>query len=173
MDISSRQLKSPASVLRTVAVLEAAKGVLVTCLGLGLVSLSHRHLGLESVAENLLYVLHIDPGWHISKIFLAAAARLGDTNLLMLAAIAAAYSMLRFVEGYGLWTGRVWAQWIALISGIMYLPLEIYELIRKPALAKWIILLINLAIVVYIAWLRSLGRSHFARRAGNRDNTGR
>jgi uncharacterized membrane protein (DUF2068 family) len=140
--------------LRTVAIFEFAKGLLVAVLGLGLVSISHRGLDLEDIARSLLYVLHINRGRHLSQVFLRAAERFDDVNLLAIAAGAAVYSILRFVEAFGLWTGRMWAQWLALVSGAVYLPLEIYELIRKPTTSRWMLFSVNLLIVAYMAYLR-------------------
>jgi uncharacterized membrane protein (DUF2068 family) len=48
----------------------------------------------------------------------------------------------------------VWAEWLAIVSGAIYLPFELYNLIRRPSAFHWVILLINIAIVVYIAWVR-------------------
>jgi uncharacterized membrane protein (DUF2068 family) len=53
-----------------------------------------------------------------------------------------------------LWNGRAWAQWIALLSGVVYLPLEIYSLIHKSTLHKWALLSLNVAIVAYMAYVR-------------------
>ena len=69
-------------------------------------------------------------------------------------AIVLAYSSLRFVESYGLWRQRAWAEWLAIVSGAMYLPFELVNLIRHPSRVHWAVLLINIAIVVYIAWVR-------------------
>jgi uncharacterized membrane protein (DUF2068 family) len=77
-----------------------------------------------------------------------------NADLLTVLAIALLYCSLRFIESYGLWRQRVWAEWLAIISGAVYLPLELYNLIRRPSVVHWVILLINIAIVVYIAWVR-------------------
>ncbi len=146
--------KSELGGLRAVATLEFSKGLLVVLVGLGLVSLSRHDMGLEDVAENLLYILHINPDWHLSQIFLHVSERLDDMNLVTVAAVAAAYSVLRFIEAYGLWRARVWAEWLALLSGLIYLPLEIRHLIRKPGPVSWLVLIINLLIVAYMAYLR-------------------
>jgi uncharacterized membrane protein (DUF2068 family) len=140
--------------LRAVATLEFSKGLLVVLVGLGLISLSRSDLGIEDIAENLLYILHVNPGWHLSQIFLNATARLDDMNVVTVAVVAAAYSTLRFVEAYGLWRARVWAEWFALLSGVIYLPLEIHHLIRKPGMVSWAVLIINILIVAYMAFLR-------------------
>jgi uncharacterized membrane protein (DUF2068 family) len=59
------------------------------------------------------------------------------------------------VESYGLWKQRVWAEWLTLISGASYLPLEIYELGRRASTVKWTVFLLNLVIVLYMAYLRA------------------
>ncbi len=140
--------------LRAVATLEFLKGLLVVLVGLGLISLSRHDLGLEDVAQNLLYIFHINPDWHLSQIFLHATERLDDMDLVKVAVFAGAYSLLRFIEAYGLWRARVWAEWFALLSGLIYLPLEIHHLIRKPDAVSWAVLLINIGIVFYMGHLR-------------------
>jgi uncharacterized membrane protein (DUF2068 family) len=70
---------------------------------------------------------------------------------------------MRFVESYGLWKQRVWAEWLALVSGASYLPLEIYELSRRASAAKWTLFLLNLVIVLYMAFLRVQDRQPHGR----------
>ena len=145
--------------MRAVATLEFSKGLLVVLVGLGLISLSRSALGVEDIAENLLYVLHINPDLRLSQVFLNVSARLGDMNLMTVALVAAAYSSLRFVEAYGLWRARVWAEWVALLSGLIYLPLEFHHLIRRPGVVAWAVLIINVVIVLYMAYLRLESRA--------------
>jgi uncharacterized membrane protein (DUF2068 family) len=145
--------------LRAVAVLELSKGVLVALLGFGLISLSHHGRDLGEIAQNLLYALHISPVRHVSRAFLAAATRLNDLNLMAVAAGAAVYSIMRFAEGYGLWKGRVWAQWVALVSGMVYLPLEVREVLRRPTPVRLAVFLVNVAIVLYMAYMRIPSKS--------------
>jgi uncharacterized membrane protein (DUF2068 family) len=53
-----------------------------------------------------------------------------------------------------LWRARPWAEWIALISGAMYLPFEVLKLAHKVTPLHVSILLINLAVVAYMFYLR-------------------
>jgi uncharacterized membrane protein (DUF2068 family) len=140
--------------LRTVSILEASKGMLVLLVAFGFAEIIHLHIDLEDAAQNLLNFLQIDPGRRISHALMHAAGRMMDANLITVLGIALMYSSLRFIESYGLWRQRVWAEWLAIISGAIYLPLELYNLIRRPSAIHWAILLINIAIVVYIAWVR-------------------
>jgi uncharacterized membrane protein (DUF2068 family) len=147
--------------LRAVALLEFTKGLAVLLLGFGLLSLAHRDAW--EVAENFLELLRINPDHRYAQIFLNLADRLNDTKLWLVAAATAAYSTLRLVEAYGLWKARVWAEWVALASGAVYLPFEIYELLRKPTGVRAAILLINLAIVLYMVYLRTWARGRNTR----------
>ena len=89
-----------------------------------------------------------------AAVFLRAADKLEDVNLLLVAIGAGVYIVLRFIESYGLWFGRAWAEWLALISGAIYLPLEIVELFRRATPIRLGIFLINVLIVLYMGWLR-------------------
>ena len=137
-----------------VAILEGTKGVLVLLAAFGFAEILLRHIDLEDAAQNLLYVLHIDPDRRISHALMHLAGRMMDANLITVLAIACVYSTLRFIESYGLWRQRVWAEWLSIVSGAVYLPFEFYNLIRRPTMAHWVILLVNIGVVLYIAWVR-------------------
>lgn len=138
--------------LRTVAVFEAAKGLLVLLLGLGALRFMHRDL--DDVAEQIIRFLHASPGGRISNLFIAAASRANDKSLWAIAAAAMVYAIVRFAEAYGLWYAREWAEWFALLSGAMYLPWEVLSILRHPHPIKWAVLIVNLAIVLYMLVLR-------------------
>jgi uncharacterized membrane protein (DUF2068 family) len=144
--------------LRSVAMFEAAKGILVLVLGLGLLRFLHKNL--EDTAEQVIRFLHASPGGHLSNLFINAASHASDKSLWALAGAAVIYSVVRFAEAYGLWNAREWAEWFALLSGAMYLPWEMYSLIRHPLPVKWVILLANLAVVIYMIVLRVQANAH-------------
>ena len=150
--------------LRTVAVFEAAKGLIVLLLGLG--ALRFIHKDLDDVAEQIIRFLHASPGGRLSNLFVAAASRANDKSLWAIAAAAMVYAIVRFAEAYGLWYARDWAEWFALLSGAMYLPWEVLSILRHPHPIKWAVLLINLAIVLYMLVLRiQAGARSVARQA--------
>jgi len=128
--------------------------VLVLLAAFGFFEIIHHNIDLDAVAGNLLYFFHVNPNLRISHVVMRLAGRMMDTDVLTVLTIATVYSSLRFIEAYGLWRQRVWAEWLAIVSGAIYLPYELYKLVRRPSLFHWTILLINIAIVVYIAWVR-------------------
>lgn len=134
--------------IRLVAVFEALKGVLVLTAGLGLLSLVHHDL--QATAERLVRHSHLNPARHYPRIFIEAASRTNDSRLRSLAVLAFLYAAMRFVEAYGLWRIRVWAEWFAIVAGSLFLPVEIYEMFRRATWMRGIVLLTNLSIVAYL-----------------------
>lgn len=139
-------------VLRAVASFELSKGLVVLAAGCGILFLIHKDTW--EIAFNLLQILHISPDHRLGRVFLTWADSLTDRKLWAIAVVALAYSSLRFVEAYGLWKARVWAEWVALISGALYVPIEVREIVRRPNLFHTSLLLVNLAVVLYMAYLR-------------------
>ncbi len=156
----TRQLRA----LRAVASLELTKGLIVMLAGFGVLSL--RHHDVWGVADSLLYLLHINPDRHYARIFLDWADEVTDTKLLVIAILAMVYSLLRFVEAYGLWRERAWAEWLALVSGGLYVPFELWDLLHKPTWIRAGILLVNLIVVGYMAYLRIEERARRQQPAG-------
>jgi len=140
--------------LRTVAVFEACKGILALVSAYFLITLIRRDVDFEDAAEHILFSLHISPGHRWSQQFLHAADQISGLNLAMIATIAVAYALLRFIEGYGLWKQRAWAEWLAIVSGCLYIPFEVYKVVRRPNELHWLILGINILVVLYIGWVR-------------------
>jgi uncharacterized membrane protein (DUF2068 family) len=140
--------------LRTVAVLEALKGCLAMVIAYALVAMRRRDVDFGEAAEHILFFFHINPEHHWSQQVVHAADKMSIPSIAMIWGIALSYAILRFLEGYGLWRQRAWAEWLAIISGCLYLPFEIYKLIRHPNAFHWAILGINILVVLYIAWVR-------------------
>jgi len=141
-------------VLRAVASFELSKGLVVLAAGCGVLLLLHRNT--SEIAQSLLTLLHISPDHRLAHLIMRQANRITDKKLWTFAGVAACYSIMRFVESYGLWKARAWAEWIALISGAMYLPFEVRELIRRLSLFHSALLIANLAVVLYMVYLRSM-----------------
>ncbi len=137
--------------LRAVASFEALKGVLTLVLMVVVIAF-HEHA--EDIVDNLLFHLHLDPERKLSQTLMNAATRLSDMRVITIAAAAVSYASVRFVESWGLWHRRVWAEWFALLSGALYLPLELLKLTEHPNWIHWAIFLINIVIVLYMLWVR-------------------
>jgi uncharacterized membrane protein (DUF2068 family) len=64
------------------------------------------------------------------------------------------YAILTTIEAIGLWYQKAWAS--ILVVGLVgiSIPFEVLELIRSPSILKFLILLINLAVLGYLIRFR-------------------
>jgi len=131
--------------VRAVAVYEGIKGVLVLAVASGLTLV---HKDVHAIAMRLVEHARLDPAAKYPSIFLTAAADLQDMRLLLLASAAFGYVAIHFAEAYGLWHRRAWAEVLAASSAGIYLPFEVYELVRKTTALRASLLVANAAVVV-------------------------
>lgn len=141
--------------LRGIALFEAGKGLLAVMVAVWLLSLLHKDI--QNVAEHLLRFLHrifrLNPDGHLARSIVRGARRVTPSNLHLWIGGTILYSIIRFAEAAGLWLEKQWAEWFALISGCLYLPIEIYELAHHATPIKWAVFATNVLIVAYLAWL--------------------
>jgi len=143
--------------LRTIAMFEVTKAAIVLLVGCGLFHLMHKNL--DEVAERLVRVLHVNPEGKLSNLFFELASHSNDRNLWVLALGTFAYASVRSTEAYGLWREREWAQWFSLLSTALYLPPELYWIVRHPNWLKCSVFLVNVAIFLFMVGLRINRRS--------------
>jgi len=137
--------------LRVVSIFEAMKGLLVLLTGFGL--LAYIHKGLHLAAEQLVRHFHLNPASRYPRIFLDLADHVTDAQLWVLALSALLYAVVRFIEAYGLWLQRRWAEWFGLFAGAIYVPIELFEVVRKITWPRVTLLIINATIVAYLSFI--------------------
>jgi uncharacterized membrane protein (DUF2068 family) len=134
--------------LRTVAVLEALKGAAVIALCVVLLSLLHKDL--NTVVDHLTQWLRLNPDSRVADWFYDLADRTTGRGIWAAATVGLAYSACRFVEAYGLWHERHWAEWFAVISGALFVPVELFAAIAHPHWARLLVLVGNTLVVLFV-----------------------
>ncbi len=134
--------------VRAIAVFEAFKGCIGLIAGFGILSLMHRDIA--DFAEDLVGFLHLNSEGRLAHRIVETVTKLNPSNIKLFFILSLVYATVRFVEAYGLWRLRAWAEWFAIISGSLYIPFEIYEFIQKPTFTRAGIVLVNIAIVIYL-----------------------
>jgi uncharacterized membrane protein (DUF2068 family) len=138
--------------------------------GLGLIGLGVLVLVFRNSRENLhqsfnrdlplLRPLADQIGWNIddSKVVSSVnrAFSLSPTTLLWIAIALFAYAAVQFVEATGLWLMKRWGEYFAVVATSIFLPLEIYELTEKVTVLRIVLLLVNIAAVVWLIWSKRL-----------------
>jgi uncharacterized membrane protein (DUF2068 family) len=111
---------------------------------------------LHQRANDLQVQLSLEPGRHLlGRLIAWILGRLGShPNLIGVAAIC--YGLLECVEGIGLAMRRRWAEYLTVLATAALIPFEAYEVIHKVTLFRVGALLLNLAVVAYLAYRKRL-----------------
>jgi len=143
--------------LRAIALFEGAKGALAFAAACGVLSL--RHTDLHAATDEFLLRHGIDPERHYTRLFIESVARATHSHAGQIAAFGFAYALIRFAEAYGLWRGKHWAEWFAVISASLYLPWELTHFVRHPRPFTAGVILFNLTLIFYLGRLLARQRA--------------
>ena len=134
--------------LKAIAIFEATKGVAALASTIGLLALLHHdlhHLALELVGH-----FGLNPTEHFPALLLGYVDQVNGTPLRSVVLLGSAYITIRMVEAYGLWFDRSWGEWVAALSGALYVPFEIQHLIHHTTVISALVLLFNLGVVGFM-----------------------
>jgi uncharacterized membrane protein (DUF2068 family) len=134
--------------LLLVAAYKLVKGLALLALGIGALSLLHKDLAAE--AARWIDLLRIDPQNHYIQSLLARIARVDTRKLKGLSIGTFLYSGVFLTEGVGLALRKRWAEYLTILTTASLLPLEVYEIAKRFSMAKIVVLLVNIAVVVYL-----------------------
>jgi uncharacterized membrane protein (DUF2068 family) len=82
---------------------------------------------------------------------LVLLGRADSHKLEELGAVLFAYASLFLVEGCGLVAKKRWAEWLTVIATASLIPFEVWECTRGMSLGKVATVVINVAVVIYLA----------------------
>ena len=145
---NSNLLPNGSKALHAIALFEGVKGIAAITASIGLLSLAHHDI--RAMAYALIGHFHLDPEAHYPRLLLNDATWLANVNLRQTVKLAWAYAAIRLLEGYGLWKDRAWAEWLAALSGAVYLPLELSHLVKHLTVINNLVLIGNVGVVAYM-----------------------
>jgi uncharacterized membrane protein (DUF2068 family) len=115
-------------------------------------------VGAGSVFDTAAWLGALD-GHRAVQRAVARLASLDERALRDLAIAALVYGAVFMTEGIGLLMRRRWAEWLTVFVTGSFVPFEAYELVHRPGPGKLVTLVINVAIVIYLAWRRITARA--------------
>jgi len=128
--------------------LKLAKAALLLAAGFGVLKLLHHDVA--EVVERWINLLQLDPDNQHIQSLLTRVWFIDDRQLKEIGAGSFGYAALFLTEGIGLLLQKRWAQYFTVIVTASFLPLEFYEVIRGPSVLKTILIVSNVAILVYL-----------------------
>jgi uncharacterized membrane protein (DUF2068 family) len=148
---------------RVIGALKLSSGLLLFAAWVGMFRLLHHDLSRQ--VEWLVRHLHLDSENRVVHTALVRVAGIDHKTLHAIQAGTFFYALLHVVEGTGLILERDWAGYLMVIATSALVPVELYEIVHKVNALKLGVLVINLALVVYVAV--KLRQEQRQRRAGS------
>ena len=151
-----------APTLYFIVAIKLTKGVLLLLLALSIFSLANKDL--PELFNQFLGWVHLDP----ERSFFTGIADWLDTvtptNMRVFASGTTLYGLFLLIGGTGLAFRAKWAIWLAIGESAFFIPIEVFELVRKhapaaenhphifahPKIGVAIVLAVNIAIVWYL-----------------------
>jgi len=134
--------------LLLIGAMKLLKGLGLLVLGASLLSLVHRDAA-ETI-RHWLEFLRIDSHARLVEELLAKVAGVNRHTLRQLGVGTLLYAAVFGTEGVGLILGATWAEYMTACVTVSFLPIEGYELITRASVVKALVILINIAVVVYL-----------------------
>ena len=152
-----RETQPVDTIVRLIIVERTVIGILVLVLAAALLTNSR---GVVLLARQWVSELDVNPERRLIPTVLSTVLRpVGQfsTRTVVLTGIGALlFGALELTEAIGLARRRRWAEYLTVIAGCIGIPLEVEEVLRRQTPVRISILLINVAIVIYLAWQKHL-----------------
>jgi uncharacterized membrane protein (DUF2068 family) len=136
------------SLLPWIVVFKALKATTLTAVGIAL--LATRQADPVDLLIQLALSVHLPLSSELFDRALTFATHLTVGRQTALAFTAFGYAALMGTEGIGLYLRKPWARWFTIIATGSLVPIEVYEIVQEIRLLRIIILVINVAVVIYL-----------------------
>ena len=134
---------------------KAFKATTLTALGIAL--LTTRRSDPSDLFIRLTLAVHLPLTSHWLDSAIVWLSNLTVTKQTTLAITAFAYGTVMGTEGVALYLRKSWAPWFTIVVTSSLIPIEVYEIARKPDLMRVLLLAVNLWIVIYLWRHRDMG----------------
>jgi uncharacterized membrane protein (DUF2068 family) len=150
-------------VLRAFAVERFLRFLIIGAAAYGVWRFKSDQAGIERAYNNdlpAIRALYRDLGFDLNHSRLLGLIQhsfmLTPRTLTFLAIGLAAYALIELVESVGLWLGKRWGEYFAMVATSIFLPYEVYDLTVKITWLRVAAFVINLLLVIYLVWTKRL-----------------
>jgi uncharacterized membrane protein (DUF2068 family) len=154
--LRGKELRS-AFILRLLAIERWVRGLVIVLLGVAVLRLESTQVSLRALFDQDLRSLkpffdqihfNVSDSATVRSIERVLRARRSTLNLI--AGGLFFYGALQVFEGIGLWSLKRWGEYVAVVGTTVFIPLEIYEITENVSWLKIVILIVNVAAVLYL-----------------------
>lgn len=131
------------AMLRVIGGFKLLKTLTLIAAGIGMFSFGEH-------GSSLGWQTHVDPGNHYVNEVLAKLSATSPHEIEELGVGCFVYAAMFGTEGMGLVFRKVWAEYVTIVITGSFIPLEVYEMIHHGSWVKAVVIVVNVAIVVYL-----------------------
>jgi uncharacterized membrane protein (DUF2068 family) len=154
--LRGRALRS-AFILRALAIERWVRGLILLLLAAAVFKLKSTQVSIKQLFDRDLSALrpffrqvHFDVSDSATVKSIEKVLHAKPSTLNLIAFGILLYGLLQIAEGIGLWSLKRWGEYVAVVGTTLFIPLEVYELTDKISWLKIVVLLINVAAVLYL-----------------------
>lgn len=134
--------------VKSIALFEGIKGLLMLGIALSFVAIFRS--SPHRAAEVLITQLHLNPNGHYPQALLMLSKTFTGMQIHIATACGFLYSAIKITEAYGLWHYYHWGRTLGILSIGVLIPYELFEVWHLYSHTKLLILVLNIAIVLYL-----------------------
>lgn len=160
-----------AFILRALAIERWVRGLVLLLLAVAVLRLKSEEVSLQQLFDRDLSALrpffrqvHFNISDSATVKSIGNVLHTKSSTLTLVGVGLLVYGALQVAEGIGLWSLKRWGEYVAVVGTTLFIPLEVYEITEKVTWLKLVVLLINIAAVVYLL----LSKRLFGLRGGHR-----
>lgn len=136
------------NLLPWIVAFKAFKTVTLTALGIAL--LTARGLDPDDALMRFALAVHLPLTSRLFNRAVVFANGLTASRETALAITAFGYAALMGTEGVALYLRKRWARWLTIVATSSLIPIEVYEISREVHPLRVVLLIVNVAVVIYL-----------------------
>jgi uncharacterized membrane protein (DUF2068 family) len=131
-----------------IAIFKFGKGLILIAAGITAAALLHS--GIEPTLHRWVNILWIGRESRLVERLIEKVASIDRKQLEFAEVGTFVYAAVFLTEGTGLFLRQRWAEYLTIVITASFIPFEIYVMLRRFSFERAIVLVINIAVVVYL-----------------------
>jgi uncharacterized membrane protein (DUF2068 family) len=142
-------MKKRDGILRLIITYKTVVGICEVLLSAGLIHVFGKNLG--PIIAKVAVAFRMDITNPIVAGAIKHASALQPSTYIGITMVLFSFGALNIVEAWGLHLRQRWAEWLTVIATSLLIPFEVKEVVKGVTALKVAVLVINIAIVIYLA----------------------
>ncbi|MEK6598923.1 MAG: DUF2127 domain-containing protein [Deltaproteobacteria bacterium] len=142
-------MKKHETFLKIIIIEKFTLGIIATLLSFGVINLINKDM--EVFTNQIVDYFDLDMDNRYIEAVITKIGMIKNGTIIGVSIGMVSYALLNLAMGYGLHRRKRWAEWLTVIATALLIPFEIYEIIQEQTTIYIGVLILNCAIVYYLA----------------------